>query len=447
MVKNQRQETSVNVTQLRQPAAKDLPTSDIVQQQATIVKQASVASDLPILDEVSIVTEQAHRPDTPQVVQYKAPADIQPSTGTLLRSTSALSEEEPAQEPSTHVNQLRQPAAKELPDETKQFTQVPTDMKEVSATLLRTPSVLATEDDLDELIPTTAQGYQQQQGYKMQRTSVVSDFSYASAEDEFAELSHEVKVQQQRLLKMPPKLRDQPKLIETRLSIVESDDHAQSTTLSHRRQMVAAVKKLEEKERSISPESSMNIEEVIETIRLEDELIEPKRAFVADIAAPTEETALLSSAEATVDVLPSISELPQTNSEEITAQLDQWETVSSDQRVEEFLPAVNPEIQSLLHQLEQVSSIKPAPLDLPTADEAQSFVFVEKESPSPIPSTTEESFEIISNKVVDYIEILPSKTVSNETIPEAIIVTQEDQPAESEERVEGMFFFNKRSNN
>ncbi|CAF4716947.1 unnamed protein product, partial [Rotaria magnacalcarata] len=80
------------------------------------------------------------------------------------------------------------------------------------------------------------------QGYKKYRPSVVSDLSYASAEDEFSELPHEVQVQQQRLLKIPRKLLEQPKIIQNRSSIVENDDQAQSTSLSHRRQMVAALK-------------------------------------------------------------------------------------------------------------------------------------------------------------------------------------------------------------
>ncbi len=477
------QETPVNVTQLRQPAPKDLPPSDVTKQQATSITEPSVATDLPILDETSVHLDQIHRPNMPESVQYKAPADIQPSTTTILKSNSALGEEEPAEEASVHVSQLRQAAAKELPGETKQLAlsisqpsvavdlplleesainidqiqlaqagqafeyKTSSNIKEVSATLLSSPSVLASETDQDETMLTSVQNYQQQQGHKTQRPSVVSDRSYAPAEDEFAEVTYEVQVQQQRLLKMPPKLREQPKLIQGRTSIVESDDHTQSTMVGQRRRMVAALQKLEEKkdqteeeeEKSISPEPSMNVDEVIETIRLEDELVESKQTFIADIPAPTEEN-LLPPTPAVVDVLPSIQESSQTLSEQISMELNQLEIVLSDQRVEEELPTpTNVEIQSLIKQLDQVSSIKPAPLDLPTTEEVLSSATVEKEPPTPVPEKIEESFEIISSQVIDYIEIPLSKTDSDEQKPEAIIVTDEVKPTESISHVEGTF--------
>ena len=109
------QETSVNVTQLRHPTATDLPTTDVIEQQATSVTQPSASSDLPILDETSVHVDQVLRPDAPQSIHYKAPADIQPSTGSLLTTTSALSGEEPAQETPVNVSQLRQPTATDLP--------------------------------------------------------------------------------------------------------------------------------------------------------------------------------------------------------------------------------------------------------------------------------------------------------------------------------------------
>jgi hypothetical protein len=476
------QETPVNLTQLRQPTPKDLPPSDVTQQQASSVTQLSAATDLPILDETSIQVDQLHLPDTPQSIQYKAPADIQPSTGSILTTASALGQEEPAQETSVNVTQLRQAAAKELPAETKQQAiyisqpslatdvplldesavnidqihlaqapqpfeyKAPSNIKQALATLLSSPSVLANEADQDETMLTTVQGYQQQQGHKIQRPSVVSDLSYAPAEDEFAELAYEIQVQQQRLLKMPPKLLEQPKLIQSRTSIVESDDQTQSTMVGQRRQMVAAIQKLdekeeeeeEEKEKSISPEPSMNVDEVIETIRLEDELLELKEPFVADIPAPTEENLALSTP-AAVEVLPSIEELPQTTSEEISMQLNQLETVSSDERVEEVLPPppINAEIQPLINQLDQVSSTQPASLNLPTTEEVLSFAAVEKELPTPVPEKTEDSFEILSSKVVDYIEIPPPKTDSDEQRPERIIITEEIKPVESIPRIEG----------
>ena len=109
------QESSVYVSQLRQPTAKDLPSPDTAKQQASSVTQLSATTDLPILDETAVHLDQIHRPDVSQTVQYKAPSDIQPSAGSLLTNTSALSVEEPAQESSVYVAQLRQPTAKDLP--------------------------------------------------------------------------------------------------------------------------------------------------------------------------------------------------------------------------------------------------------------------------------------------------------------------------------------------
>ena len=55
---------------------------------------------------------------------------------------------------------------------------------------------------------------------------------------------------------------------------------------------------------------------------------------------------------------------------------------------------LSPAIQSLLHQLDQVSPIQPAPIDLLTAEELESFVTIDKESPTLKLQTTEEPFEI-----------------------------------------------------
>jgi hypothetical protein len=53
---------------------------------------------------------------------------------------------------------------------------------------------------------------------------------------------------------------------------------------------------------------------------------------------------------------------------------------------------------------------------------------------------TEELFEILPSKVVDYIQIPPVKTDSDESIPEAIIITDESISDESVSRVEGRFY-------
>jgi hypothetical protein len=116
------QETSININQLRQPTAKDLPTLDTTKQQASSVTELSATTDFPPLEESPVHLDQIHRPDTPQAVQYKVPSDIQPSSGSLLTIASALSGEESAQDTAVKISQLRQPTAKDLPgsDTTKQ---------------------------------------------------------------------------------------------------------------------------------------------------------------------------------------------------------------------------------------------------------------------------------------------------------------------------------------
>ena len=479
------QETSINITQLRQPTAKDLIAPEPTKLQASSIIQPSATTDLSILEETPVHLDQIHRPDAPQAVQYKTSSDIQPSTGTILTAASAMSEEEPAQDTSINISQRRQATAQELPSGTKQRAssisqpslvadsllfdetafnidqihraqapqpfeyKAPANIKELSATLHSSPSALASGAEHDETVLTSVEGYQQQHGHKTQRPAVISDLSYAPAEDEFAELPYELRVQQQRLLKMPPKLREQPRLIQSPVSVVESEEQTQSTTIGQRRRMVPAVQEqkkkdteeeMEEKDTSISPEPSMDVDEVIETLRLEDELLESKAPFVADIPVPTEEIESLSIL-SVVEVLPSIEELPQATSEEISTELNQLESVTIDQRVVEDLPQpINMEVQSLLKQLDQVSSVQPAPLDLPVTEEVLPAVTIEKEPPTPMVGKTEEPFEIISSKVIDYIPIPPSKTNLDEQIPEAIIITAEEvNPAESISAIEGKF--------
>ncbi|CAF2154118.1 unnamed protein product, partial [Rotaria magnacalcarata] len=455
------QETPVNINQLRQSMAKDFSAADGIQQQVSSVMRLSTTTDLPILDETSIHLDQIHRPDIPQTVQYKAPVDIEPSAGSIRTTTSALSIEEPTRDVSCNVTQLHQATARDLSDTGRQRASVisilsqavglpvldeapfninqiqrteapqsfeykaPADIKQVSATLYSTPSVLASDIEHDQTMLSSAEGYQQQQGYKKYRPSVVSDLSYASAEDEFSELPHEVQVQQQRLLKIPRKLLEQPKIIQNRSSIVENDDQAQSTSLSHRRQMVAALKKLEDKEieeeekekeeetdSTISPEISMNVDEIIETIHVEDELLEPKKPFVTDIYVPTDEDmSLLTST--FVDVLPSIAET--------SLPVNQLETIASDQTAKE-------ETQSLINQIDQVSSSQIGSLDLPTMEDISSYVSIEQEQPTLMTQSTEEPFELSFEKIVDYIEIPHSKSDSDENKPEAIIIIDEIKP-------------------
>ncbi|CAF3444656.1 unnamed protein product, partial [Rotaria socialis] len=458
------QETPLNINQLRQPVTKGFSAADAIQQQVSSVMRLSTATDLPILDETSIHLDQIHRSDIPQTVQYKAPVDIEPSAGSIRTTTSALSIEEPAQDVSCNVTQLHQAIAHDLSDTGRKRASVisilsqavdlpvldetpfninqiqrtetpqsfeykaPADIKQVSAMLHSAPSVLASDIEHDQTMLTSVEGYQQQQGYKTHRPSVVSDLSYGSAEDEFSELPHEVQVQQRRLLKMPRKLLEQPKIIQSRSSIVESDDQAQSTSLSHRRQMVAALKKLEDKEiekegeeeeeeetdRTISPEISMNVDEIIETIQMEDEPLEPEKPFVTDISVPSDEDASLLTS-TFVDVLPSTAE--------ISLPVNQLETIGSDQTAKE-------ETQSLTNQIDQVSSSQIDSLDLPTMEDISSYVSIEQEQPTLMTQNTEEPFELSFEKIVDYIEIPHSKSDSDGNKPEAIIIIDEIKPME-----------------
>ncbi|CAF4689458.1 unnamed protein product [Rotaria sp. Silwood1] len=472
-------ETPVNISQLRQPIAKDIAAPSITEQQASSVMHLSATADLPILDETSINLGQIHRPDAPQVVQYKAPTDIEPSTSSIRTNKSVLGVEEPAQEVSINVNQVHQAAAQEILEEKKQrrldisqLTQdadlplldkttinvdqvyqaeepqsiestLPANIKQVSATLRSSPSVLASETEHDETISTSVEGYQQQQGHKTYRPVIVSDLSYAPAEDEFAELPYEIRCQQQRLLKMPPKSHEQPKLIQSRTSIVENDDETHSTIIGQRRQMVPSVKEPEgkkdeeEEEKSISPESSMNVDEVIETIHLEDELLEPKKPFLSDIPAPTDED-MPFLVPTDVEVLPSIEEVPQTTDKEISMLLNQLETVSSDKSVtEELQPSSDIQSQSSLDKLDHVSLTQPTSLHLHTTEEVLSSATIEKAPETLLPQEIEVPFEIVSKKIVDYIEIPHLTTDSDEQKPEAIIITDEIIPTESISSVEG----------
>ena len=512
------EETPVNVTHLLQPTSKDVRPSEAIEQHATSVTQLTPGIDAPAIEEASLNIDRIHRPDAPQPIQYKAPADIQPSTGSIRTTASALGEEELAQETPIHVTQLRQPTATDLPSadvgeqQAKSITQLntatdvsaleeaslnvnqlrqatatdlpddtrqrassisqpsvaieapsieetplnanqvhlaqtpqpyeykaPPDIKESAANLRSTPSVLATEDQ-EEFMPATAQAFQQQKGHKAQRPSVISDLSFAPAEDDLSEMPYEIQVQQQRSLKLPQEL------VESVLSISESDEQMELVETTEDYQLVTDLKKsgeeqvkAVEEDKSISRESSMNVDEVIETIHLEDELLEAKHPFVADISVPVDESTP-SAATGPMNILPTIEELPQKRSEEITVQLNQLETVPSDQRVEELPSVVNVEIQSLLQQLDQVSSIQPAPIDIPTIEELESFVTVDKDSPTLKLQTTEEPFEILTGEIVDYIDISSAMTISNEPIPEAIIVTDETKSTKTTHQIDGTYF-------
>jgi hypothetical protein len=61
-----------------------------------------------------------------------------------------------------------------------------------------------------------------------------------------------------------------------------------------------------------------------------------------------------------------------------------------------------------------------------TTEKILSSNIVEQEFPILNEHKTDESFEIVSNKIVDYIDISPSQTCSDDQKPEVIIVTTEE---------------------
>ncbi|CAF4633696.1 unnamed protein product, partial [Rotaria magnacalcarata] len=75
-------------------------------------------------DESSVYLDQLQRPELPQSVTYKAPADIQSTAGSLFTSASAFSQDEPAHDTPININQFIQHTAQDKPvsDTTEQQT-------------------------------------------------------------------------------------------------------------------------------------------------------------------------------------------------------------------------------------------------------------------------------------------------------------------------------------
>ena len=370
------QETPVSITQFSQPFAKDRPSSEPLERRASSVTQLSTATAHPIFEETAIYLNQSQRPDAPQTVQYKAPAGIQPSTGSILISTSALGEEQHPEETPLNASQLRQATAQGLPDgrqrasaitqpvmgsdlpifdqtalqigqiqrahEAQAFEyQAPADIKEGTANLHSSPSAMASGIEYDDSILTSIESYQQQQGYKAQRPSVVSDRSYAAAEDD--------------------------------------DDQIHSTAVGKRRLMVPSVKEPlevkdeqeEQKKEDEGEEKSAptTVDEVIETTRPDEEPKESEKPPVLDTLSTTEEEPLSTAGPAEAQQLKDVS------------------------------------LVDVLH-IEDDQSV-PA--------------FVQK---------TEEPLEVLSSQIIDYIEIPSTENDVNDRKPEAIIVTAETKPTE-----------------
>ena len=219
-------ETPLNVSQLRQAVARELPTEP--KRYASQVWQPSITAEVSQLDEASVPIDVIQRAQASQPFKYEKPADLQ----------------------------------------------------QQSATLHSSPSAMASDVEHGDMGFTSAQSYQQPRGHKAKRPSAVSDLSYGPPEDELDELPQALQVQQQRLQRMPLKLHDQPKLILNRQSVIETDDQAQSTAVGQVRRMVPAVRKPKEKqeeeeEEELIEESSTNIEVLESEETLETEMPEP----------------------------------------------------------------------------------------------------------------------------------------------------------------------------
>ena len=356
------QETSVNITQFSQPSAKDLPPSESETRQATSITQLSAATDSPIFEETAVSLNRGQRSDAPQTVQYKAPAGIQSSTGSILISTSALGDEQLSEERPLNASQVRQATAQELPDgrqrasavsqpfigsdlpifdqtalqinqiqrahEAQAFEyQTPAGIKEATAHLHSSPSAMASGTEYDDTILTSIESYQQQQGYKAQRPSIVSDRSYAVAEDD--------------------------------------DDHVHSTTVGQRRLMVPSVK---------------------QPLEVKDEQEEEQKQQKED------------------------------------EELVQTEASTNVEDVTETLSITEQSLQTTEEQSNDVSVTQTIPADtLPMDSDQSGAALVQK---------IDEPLEILSSQVIDYIEIRSTEGDVNDQKPEAIIVTAETKSTE-----------------
>ncbi len=144
--------------------------------------------------------------------------------------------------------------------------------------------------------------------------------------------------------------------------LTDENEHTELHELSdNQMEIQSVVTEQVENEKSVSTYLSNNMDYIIETIHVEDELFEATKTSMIDIQSSNKEL-------------------------------------------------------SSLNQLENDSSI----------EEILSTDIVEKEFSMPIVHKTEESLEILSSKIVDYIDIPSSKTYSDDQKPEAIIVTTEE---------------------
>ncbi|CAF2746284.1 unnamed protein product [Rotaria sp. Silwood2] len=165
------------------------------------------------------------------------------------------------------------------------------------------------------------------------------------------------------------------------LKLVNTDNQIETQSIEVN-QIISIMKEQEENKTLISTYLSNIIDQVIEKIHVEDELFEAKKTFVIDTQAPNEQ--LLSE-----------------NNIEIHLSLNQSDNNSSIQSTSRNLLSTEPTLF----------------IDIVEEEEEVLTLNIHK---------TEESYEILSNKIVDYIDIPTCKTYSDDQKPEAIIITTEE---------------------
>ncbi|CAF0797962.1 unnamed protein product [Adineta steineri] len=102
------EETPINLDHLRRQQ------SGGIKKTAQSISQINLLNDYTDLDETAILIGQIYRLDPPQIIQYKSPLHIQPSISYTKKTSSVLSQEEPAEETSANIYQLRQPTLKKI---------------------------------------------------------------------------------------------------------------------------------------------------------------------------------------------------------------------------------------------------------------------------------------------------------------------------------------------
>ncbi|CAF3618249.1 unnamed protein product [Rotaria sordida] len=164
------------------------------------------------------------------------------------------------------------------------------------------------------------------------------------------------------------------------LSELSNESYDQLKFVNVDNQITSIMKQQEENKTLISTYLSNVIDQVIEKIHVGDELFEAKKTFIIDIQAPNEQ----------------------------------------------LLSTNNIDIDLLLNQLDNNSSIQSTSFNLLPIEPTLSNDIIDKEILTSNIHKIEETYEILSNKIVDYIDIPTCKTYLDDQKPEAIIITTEE---------------------